>query len=225
LSLQAELAGDYFQLRMVDSQKSLLEATVAAYEKALELTTRRYQGGIASKADVALAKSQVDDTRAQAIDAGILRAQLEHAMALLMGKPPASLTLGVDLRPIEPPVIPAGVPSELLERRPDIAANERVVASANAQLGVVKSAYYPVLNLAGSMGLESSHITDWFSWPSHFWSLGPSLAMTLLDGGKRRAQTEQAQAAYDASVAAYRESVLAAFQQVEDNLSALHILG
>jgi NodT family efflux transporter outer membrane factor (OMF) lipoprotein len=224
LSLQAELAGDYFLLRMSDSQKSLLDATVAAYEKALDLTTRRYKGGIASKADVALAKTQVNATRAQAIDVGVQRAQLEHAIALLIGKPPASLTLAADRRPLVPPAIPAGLPSELLERRPDIAANERQVAAANAQLGVVKSAYYPVLNLVASMGLESSHITDWFSWPSHFWALGPSLAVTLLDGGKRRAQTEQAQAAYDAAVAAYRQSTLAAFQQVEDNLSALRFL-
>jgi NodT family efflux transporter outer membrane factor (OMF) lipoprotein len=224
LLFQAELAADYFQLRTLDMEKQLLESSVKDYEKALELTTNRFKGGVASRLDVSQAETQLETTQAQAVDVGVERAQLEHAMALLTGQPASTFSIAPASQKIEPLPVPPGLPSTLLERRPDIAAAERRVAAANAQVGLAKTAYYPLLNLVGSVGLESSHISSWFSWPSRLWSVGPSLAQTLFDGGKRRAQTEQFQAAYDATVASYREGVLSAFQEVEDNLAALRIL-
>jgi NodT family efflux transporter outer membrane factor (OMF) lipoprotein len=224
LSMHAELAADYFLLRGQDAQKQLLDSNVTAYEKALELTLNRYNQGVVSGIDVAQAQTQLETTRAQATDLGVFRAQLEHAIGTLIGKTPAEFTIEpVSSVPV-PPDIPAGLPSELLERRPDVAAAERRVAAANAQIGVAIAAYFPKLLLAAAGGYESSKLSTWFSIPSRFWSVGPELAATLFDGGKRRATTEQARASYDASVAVYRLQALTAFQDVEDNLAALRIL-
>jgi NodT family efflux transporter outer membrane factor (OMF) lipoprotein len=225
LSSQAELAQDYFQLRTLDAQKKTLDDTVIAYQKALELTKNRYAAGVAAKADVALAQTQLESTQAQAIDIGILRAQLEHAIAMLIGKAPSDFS--ISLAPIYPilPKIPIGIPSDILERRPDIASVERQMAAANAQIGVAKAAYYPSLTLSASTSYQSTSVSDLLTTPNFFWSLGPAaLAQTLFNGGARKAQTEQAIASYDAAVAAYKQTVLASFQQVEDNLAALRIL-
>ncbi len=225
LSIQAELAQNYFQLRTADAQKKTLDDMVIAYQKALELTKNRYASGVAAKADVVLAQTQLKSTQAQAIDIGILRAQLEHAIALLIGKAPADFSIPVV--PIAPtlPQIPIGIPSDILERRPDVASAERKMAAANAQIGVAKAAYFPSLTLSASTGYLSTRLADLLTAPSFFWALGPAaLAQTLFDGGARKAQTEQAIASYDATVAAYKQTVLASFQQVEDNLAALRIL-
>lgn len=224
LSLQAELAQDYFQMRALDAQKQLLDATAAAFQKSLELTQNRYKSGVASRADVAQAETQLKTTLAQAIDVGVQRAQLEHAIAVLVGQAPAAVSLPAAPLTVTPPSIPVGVPSELLERRPDVAAAERRVAAANAQIGVALAAYFPIVTLGASGGFESSSVSQWFTWPSRFWSVGPSISELVLDGGLRRAQTDQARAAWDASVATYRQTVLTAFQGVEDNLAALRIL-
>jgi NodT family efflux transporter outer membrane factor (OMF) lipoprotein len=224
LILQAELAADYFQMKGIDMEAQLLSDTLAAYERALKLTIDRFNGGVASKADVAQARTQLASTRAQLTDLGVVRSQLEHAIAVLTGQPPAAFSLAPGKIQAPPPPIPPGLPSELLERRPDIAAAERLVAAANAQIGLAQTAYYPTLTLSANGGLESSRITTWLSWPSRFWSLGPSMAQTLLDFGRRKAQVQGAEAAYDATVAGYRQTVLSAFQEVEDNLAALRIL-
>ena len=224
LSMQAELAVDYFSLRGTDAQKQLLDSTATAYQKALELTTNRYNQGIASGVDVAQAQTQLETTRAQAIDLGVQRTQFEHAIAVLAGKAPAELTLADSPLNLTPPAIPLAVPSELLERRPDIAGNERRVAAANALIGVQVAAYYPTLSLTASGGFENNSLMNLFSWPNRFWSLGASLAETIFDAGARHAGVEQAKANYDATVAAYRQTVLTAFQGVEDNLAALRIL-
>jgi NodT family efflux transporter outer membrane factor (OMF) lipoprotein len=224
LSLQAELAQDYFQLRTLDAQRKLLDETVAAFEQSLELTRTRYRGGVASQVDVVQAETQLETTRAQAIDVGVQRAQFEHAIALLIGQPASTFTLPAAPLTAPPPAVPIGVPSQLLERRPDIAAAERRMASANAQIGVALAAYYPMITLSASTGFESSSITQWLTWPSRFFSVGPSITQTVIDGGLRRAQTDQARAAYETSVANYRQTVLTAFQGVEDNLAALRIL-
>jgi NodT family efflux transporter outer membrane factor (OMF) lipoprotein len=224
LSLQAELAVDYFQLHGLDEQKQLLDSTVREYETALKITSNRHDQGVASGADVAEAQTQLETARAEAIDLGVARAQLEHAIAILIGKAPAELTIPEAPIHFAPPVAPIALPSELLERRPDIAAAERRVAAANAQIGVAQAAFYPTLSLNASGGFESSTLGKLFSLPSRFWSVGPQLLGTLFDGGQRRAVVEQAEANYDATVAAYRESVLDAFQAVEDNLSALRVL-
>jgi len=224
LSFQAELAQDYFQLRTVDAQKQLLDATVAAFEQSLELTKNQYASGVASEADVVQAETQLKTTQAQAIDVGVQRAQLEHAIALLIGKPASNFSLPAAPLTATPPPIPIGVPSELLERRPDIAAAERRVAAANAEIGVALAAFYPTLTLSATSGFESSSLSQWFTAPSRFWSVGPSISQTVFDGGLRRAQTDFARAGYDASVGTYRQTVLTAFQAVEDNLAALRIL-
>ena len=224
LSLQAELAQDYFQLRTLDAQRKLLDETVAAFEQSLELTRTRYRGGVASQVDVVQAETQLETTRAQAIDVGVQRAQFEHAISVLTGQPASTFSVPTAPLATPPPAVPVGVPSQLLERRPDIAAAERRMASANAQIGVALAAYYPLITLSASTGFESSSITQWFTWPSRFFSVGPSITQTLIDGGLRRAQTDQARAAYDTSVANYRQTVLTAFQGVEDNLAALRIL-
>lgn len=224
LSFQAELATDYFTLRGVDAEKDLLETTAAAYEKALKLTTDRFHQGVVSGVDVAQAQTQLSTTRAQATDLSLTRAQLEHAIAVLVGKPPAELSIPTLPLTEAPPSIPSEIPSELLERRPDVAAAERQVAAANARIGVAVAAYFPTLGLTGSGGYGSSTISTLFTLPSRFWSLGASLVGTIFDAGKRRAAKEQAEAANDATVAAYRQSVLAAFEQVEDDLAALRIL-
>jgi NodT family efflux transporter outer membrane factor (OMF) lipoprotein len=224
LSSRAELAGDYLQLRILDAQARLLDATTAAYRKSLELTQNRYNAGVAAKADVLQAETQLRSTEAQAIDLGVQRAQLEHAIALLLGKTPTDFSLAATAVVTAIPSIPAGVPSEILEKRPDIASAERSVAAANAQIGVARAAYYPTIRLSAAAGLEASSLASLFTWPSRFWSVGPALAATLFDGGARAAQSEQVKAAYDATVAAYRATVLTAFQEVEDNLAALRIL-
>jgi NodT family efflux transporter outer membrane factor (OMF) lipoprotein len=224
LSLQAELAVDYFQLHGLDEQKQLLDSTVVEYQKALKITSNRHDQGVASGADLAESETQLETARAEAIDLGVSRTQLEHAIAILTGKAPADLTIAEAPIKFAPPVVPVGLPSALLERRPDIAGAERRVAAANAQIGVAQAAYYPTLSLNASGGFASSTLGTLFSLPSRFWSVGPQLLGTIFDGGKRRATVEQAEANYDATVAGYRESVLDAFQAVEDNLSALRIL-
>ena len=224
LSAQAALAGDYFQLRILDAQKQLLEATASAYRTTLEMTKNRYAAGIAAKADVLQAETQLRSTEAQAIDLGVQRAQLEHAMAVLLGKAPVAFSLPAAVLSTAVPPIPVVLPSELLERRPDIASSERRMAAANAQIGVAKAAYYPTVQLSAAAGFEAASTVSWFTWPSRLWSLGSLVSATIFDGGLRKAQSEQALAAYDATVAAYRETVLTAFQGVEDNLAALRIL-
>jgi NodT family efflux transporter outer membrane factor (OMF) lipoprotein len=224
LSMHADLAINYFQARSLDAQEQLLNATVKQYEQALELTQNRFEGGIASEVEVQQAKTILETTRAQAIDVGVQRAQFEHAVAILIGKPPAEFSLPPLPLTTPPPHVPISVPSELLERRPDIAASERLVASANAQIGVAKSAYYPLISLSGSGGFESSSITTLLNGSSGMWSVGLSAVGTIFDVGRRRAFTDQARAAYDSQVATYRQNVLTAFQQVEDNLAAVRIL-
>jgi NodT family efflux transporter outer membrane factor (OMF) lipoprotein len=224
LSMHADLAIAYFQARSLDAEEQLLNSTVKQYEEALELNQSRFEGGIASEVDVEQAKTQLQTTRAAAIDVGVLRAQYEHAVAIFIGKPPAEFSLPPLPLTTPPPRIPVSVPSDLLERRPDIASAERRVAAANAQIGVAKSAYYPVISLTGSGGFESSSITTLLQGPSGLWSVGLSAVGTIFDGGRRHALTDQARAAYDFQVASYRESVLTGFQQVEDNLAAVRIL-
>jgi NodT family efflux transporter outer membrane factor (OMF) lipoprotein len=224
LIAQAELALDYFQLRVVDEQRQLFDETIRAFRKTLDLTLNRYARGVASRADVLLAETQLKAAEAQAIDLGVQRSQMEHAVAMLIGKPASLFSLpAAPLRPTMP-VIPVGVPSELLERRPDIAAAERTAAAANAQIGVAMAAYFPKITLSASFGFESADSWRWLTAPSRFWSVGPALAETLFDGGLRGAQTEQARAAYDAAVASYRQTVLTGFQEVEDQLAALRVL-
>jgi NodT family efflux transporter outer membrane factor (OMF) lipoprotein len=224
LSMHAALAIDYFQARSLDAQAQLLNSTADEYAQALTLTESRFQGGIATEVDVEQAKTQLQTTRAAAIDVGVLRAQYEHAVAILVGKPPAEFSLSPLPLTAPPPHIPVSVPSQLLERRPDIAASERRVASANAQIGVAKSAYYPLISLTGSGGFESAGIGTLLNGPSGLWSVGLSAVGTIFDGGRRRALNDQARAAYDSQVATYRQDVLTGFQQVEDGLAAVRIL-
>ena len=224
LSLQSELAVSYFQLRVSDAQKKMFDESIAEYERSLQLTKNRYNVGVAAKSDVIQAEAQLKSTQAQAIDLGVQRAQLEHAIAVLIGKAPAGFSLPPEIFTLKMPAMPAGMPSTLLERRPDIAAAERRVMAANAQIGVAKAAWFPSLSLSASGGYASPTISDWLSAPNRFWSLGPQMALTLLDFGKRRAATDQAIASWDQTVATYRQTVLEGFQEVEDNLAALRIL-
>jgi NodT family efflux transporter outer membrane factor (OMF) lipoprotein len=224
LSMHADLAVDYFAARSLDAEEKLLRDTVAQYEQALELNEDRYQGGLASEVDVEQARTILETTRAEMVDVGVSRAQYEHAVAILIGKPPADFSLPPLPLTTPPPPIPVGIPSQLLERRPDIAAAERQVASANAQIGLATAAYYPLVNLAASGGFESGSITTLLQGPSLFWSVGASALQTVFDVGRRRAALDEAKQGYDYTVASYRETVLAAFKDVEDNLAALRIL-
>jgi NodT family efflux transporter outer membrane factor (OMF) lipoprotein len=224
LSLHAELALDYFELRGLDTERAILDDSVAALERAMELTRNRFAGGIASQADVALAETQLESTRAQAIDIGARRAALEHAIAALVGRAPASFQIAPAPLTDAPPDIPPGLPSDLLERRPDIAAAERRIEAASAQVGVANAAFFPRLVLTATAGVESRSLASWLTGLSTFWSAGPAAAITLLDGGRRRAVSDQAMAAYDESVAVYKDAILRSLQDVEDSLAALRVL-
>jgi NodT family efflux transporter outer membrane factor (OMF) lipoprotein len=225
LAFQAELATDYFALRGVDAEKRLLDTNVVAYQRALDLTVNRHNQGVVSGVDVAQAETQLYNTQAQSTELSLTRAQLEHAIAILIGRPPQGFSIPLAPLDLEPPGVPLSLPSELLERRPEVAAAERRVASANAQVGVATAAFFPQLLLAASGGYGSSTLSQLFNLPNRFWSIGPSLVATLFQGGRRRALKEEAVAQYDFSVATYRLSVLTAFQQVEDDLAAIRILG
>ena len=224
LSLEAELAMDYFELRSADAQKQLLDDTVKAYTDNVQLTTHRFKGGVAPRADVVQAQTLLDTTRVQDTDVTVQRAQFEHAIAILIGKPPAEFGLASAPLQGQSPSIPTGLPSELLQRRPDIAAAERRMAEANQQIGIARAAYFPTVTLAGTAGFAGTQGSNWFTWPAGLWALGPTLAETLFDAGRRRATSESSRANYDAAVATYRQTSLTAFQEVEDNLAALRIL-
>ena len=226
LSAQATLVQDYFSLRIADARKRLLDDTVAAYEKSLKLTQNQYAVGVVARADVVAAETQLKSAKAQAVDVGVQRAQLEHAIAVLLGKAPAEFAIAPAISAFVTisPAIPLGIPSDLLERRPDIAAAERRAAAANAKIGVAEAAYYPALTLSATAGFQSRSFSQWLTYPSRFWTLGAALAQTIFDGGLRKAQTAQAVAVYDETAANYRQSVLTAFQEVEDNLASLRIL-
>jgi NodT family efflux transporter outer membrane factor (OMF) lipoprotein len=224
LSARAELAQDYFLLRTVEMQRQLLDETAVAYQKSLDLTNNRYNSGVASRGDVLQAETQLKTTQAQAVDTDVQRAQLEHAIALLIGKAPADVSIAVVPLKTTPPELPAGVPEEILKRRPDVASAERQMASANAAIGVAVAAYYPNLSVNSTGGFESSSASKWFSWMGRFWSAGLSMTQTLFDGGLRSAQVDQARANYDATVANYRQTVLTGYQEIEDSLAAQRIL-
>lgn len=224
LSLHSELAQDYFEMRGLDTQQQLLQNTLAEYQRYLDLTNIRFKGGVSTESDVALAQTQLDQTRAQFIDVGIARAQYEHAIATLTGIPASSFSLDTAPLVLNLPNVPVGVPSEMLERRPDVAGAERRADAANARIGVAIAAFYPTISLNGSGGFQSSQVGTWFQGPSNLWSLGGSATELLFDAGRRRAITDEARATYDGQVATYRETVLQAFQDVEDQLAALRIL-
>jgi NodT family efflux transporter outer membrane factor (OMF) lipoprotein len=224
LSLQATLASDYFELRVQDAIQALLDTTVVGYEQALKIAENRYRAGVATRTDVVSAQTQLLSVQAQQANTGILRAQLEHALAVLTGQPPAQFTLPPAALATTVPNVPVGVPSALLQRRPDVAAAERSAAAASAQIGVAVAAYFPTVTLSGSEGYTSSVVSSLFQAPNRLWSYGPQLAGSLFDGGARRGRVAQARAAYDQSVANYRETALTAFQQVEDDLATLRIL-
>jgi NodT family efflux transporter outer membrane factor (OMF) lipoprotein len=224
LSLQAELAFDYFEARSADAQEKLLNDTVKYYEEAYRITNNRFEGGVAPKSDVDQAKTQLEAAKVQARDITLRRAQFEHAIAVLLGVPPASFTLNDTPLDARPPIIPPGLPSELLERRPDIAAAERRVAEANDRIGIARAAFYPTIFLNGTVGVEATSFANLFNPASLVWSLGPTLSQTVFDAGRRASVSEQANARYDETVADYRQTTLTAFQQVEDNLIALRVL-
>jgi len=224
LSMQAELVQDYFQIRVVDIQMDLYRRTIEAYTRALAITRNQYNAGINTRADVATAERQLKSAQASAVDLQISRRQYEHAIAVLMGVPPADFSLPQRLDKLDVPAVPSGVPSDLLERRPDIAAAERRMAAANAQIGVEMSAFFPSLTLSATGGYASKTLSNLLSAPNRVWSLGPELALTLFDGGLRAAKTDYARAAYDENVASYRQTVLTGFREVEDYLAALNVL-
>lgn len=224
LSTRAEVAQDYFLMESLDAQKRLLDASVVAFQKSLELTRNRYNAGVASRGDVLQAETQLKTTQAQAIDLGVQRAQTEHALAVLLGEAPADFSLSVRPAVAALPTIPGGVPDELLARRPDVASAERTMAAANAQIGVAQSAYYPTVAINTSGGFESESIGNWFSVLGRFWSAGISATQILFDGGLRQSQVESARAVYEQNIAAYRQTVLTGYQEVEDNLAAQRIL-
>jgi len=226
LSLHAELAMDYFTLRSEDAQQVLLDQTVSAYAEALQLAQNLYDGGAAPLSDVAQAQAQLETARTQDEDVRLRRAQTEHAIAVLVDQQASRFHLEPRPLPLQvaPPALDAGLPSALLERRPDVAAAERRVASANASIGVARAAGFPVFNLAAALGLESTHGSTWLDAPSTLWALGPGMLLTLFDGGRRHALTDQARAAYDEQVANYRSAVTVAYSEVEDWLAALRQL-
>jgi len=224
LSLQAELAIDYFEARSADAQARLLEDTVKSYDEALRITTNRFNGGIAVKSDVDQAKTQLETAKVQARDITLQRSQFEHAIAILLGKPPASFVLAEAPLHARPPVVPPGMPSALLERRPDIASAERRVAEANDRIGIARAAFYPTISLSGALGVEGTAFGNLFDPASLVWAIGPTLSQTIFDAGRRAAVSEQANATFDETVANYRQTTLNAFQQVEDNLVALRVL-
>jgi NodT family efflux transporter outer membrane factor (OMF) lipoprotein len=224
LTYQSDLAQDYFQLHGTDGDIALLQSTVDSYTGFLKLTQARHDSGIASGADVAQAQTQLDSAKEQLIDFGVARAQYEHAIAILIGKPPSELSIAPEPIKQEPPQVPVALPSTLLERRPDVAASERQMAALNEQVGIADAAYYPSLTLSAGAGLASSSFVRLFTWAGRFWSAGAALSETLYDAGKRRGQVNLAEANFDAGMANYRQTVLTAFQQVEDNLAALRIL-
>jgi NodT family efflux transporter outer membrane factor (OMF) lipoprotein len=225
LAAQADLAADYFQLRGQDALKQLLDSTAGAYREALELNLDLYKAGLGNDEAVAQAESQLKAAEAQDTNLGVLRAQYEHAIATLVGQPASAFSVAAEVLREAPLSIPIGLPSGLLERRPDIAMAERSVAQANAQIGIAKTAFFPSLTLSASAGFQSVAFLKWLAWPSRVWSVGPALAETIFDAGLRRATVQQYQASYDQTVANYRQTVLTAFQQVEDNLAALNVLG
>ncbi len=224
LSQQALLAMDYFLLAAADMQQAILQDTIAAYEKNLQLTTDRFNGGVASKADVTLAQTQLAGARAQATDLKVGRAVYEHAIAIVTGRPPVLVTVPTAGIAGPPPPIPMAVPSQLLERRPDIAASERQLAAANANVGLARAAYYPTLTLSANPALIATNLTNLFTWAARSWTMSAQLSQTVADFGRRHAQVEATLAAYDGAVAAYRQTVLTAFQEVEDDLASLHYL-
>lgn len=227
LSLHAELAMDYFGLRSADAQETLLDSTIQVYQQAVQLTQDRYQGGVSPYSDLTQAQTQLQQARVQRTDLEQQRAQYEHAIAVLIGKAPAELTIpptSPTLRPPDLPNIPGALPSELLERRPDIASDERRVAAANEQIGIAEAAYYPTLTISGSGGFIGNSLLNWFSFPARFFAVGPQLSQVLYDRGRRRSLKELSEAQYDETIANYRQTTLTAFQQVEDNLAALRVL-
>ena len=224
LELQTELAVDYFEAHALDAQKEILDNNVVAYQRAFELTENRYTGGVASKAEVAQAQTQLDQTQAEDLDVGVARVQFEHAVAILIGKVPEGFGLPSNPLKQDPPPVPIGVPSQLLERRPDISMAERQAAAANEQIGIARAAFFPDLVISATGGLQAGSIVNWFTWPARYWAVGPQVLETVFDAGRRRAQVESAQANYDATVANYRQAALTAFREVEDNLSSLRIL-
>ena len=225
LSLHAELARDYFDVRSADLQERLLQDTVKTYEHALKVTEDRYNGGAAPRADVEQAHTQLQSARVLETDIVQARANYEHAIAVLVGKTPAQLSIAPDTDYVlQPPLIPVGVAGTLLERRPDVAAAERRVAAANEQIGIAKAAYFPQVTIGAAAGFQSTQASNWFSWPSRLWAVGPSVSQVIYDGGRRRAVSESARDNYDATVAVYRQDSLTAFEEVEDNLVALSVL-
>jgi NodT family efflux transporter outer membrane factor (OMF) lipoprotein len=224
LSMHAELATDYFELRGQDNLQQLLDSTVVAYQQSLDLTNVLYQTGIDNDESVAQAETQLKSAQAEDTNLGILRAQYEHAIAVLVGQPPSTFTIPPLAKQPVPPTVPVSAPSDLLERRPDVAAAERTMAQGNALIGVATAAYYPSITLSGSVGFNSTSFTDWFAWPNRVWSVGTSLAETVFDAGLRKATVQQYRGQYNEDVATYRQTVLTAFQQVEDNLASERIL-
>jgi len=223
LTLQAELAVDYYELRSQDALKRLFDESVVAYRDSLDITRVQFRAGIASDEAVAQAETQLEATEAQDTNLDVARAQFEHAIAALLGQPASTFSLPPETTGVKPPAIPVGLPAQLLERRPDVAGAERRMAQANAQIGIATAAFFPNVTLTAGAGFESTSFLDWLTWPSRFWSAGPALAQTLFDAGLRRATVEQYQASFNQEVASYRGTVLTAFQQVEDNLAALRI--
>jgi len=225
LSMHAEVAVDYFDLRGIDTQTELLRQTVVAFQAALDIATQRFNAGVASDSDVALAQTQLQTARSHLIDLGVMRAQIEHPIATLIGESASTFVLPASATQLAPPDIPDGVPSQLLERRPDVAAAERLVAASNADVGSATAAFFPDLMLSLTGGYESGGFSQWASAPSRFWAVGLPLVGTLFDGGLRKQKLNAAKAIYDSAVADYRQVVLTSFQEVEDNLAALRVLG